>query len=316
MSYPKYIDYGRAKKAPSVLAQRFPVVEAGAEPADKLFYPKTEGVEDFFSTKEQSLRFGASRFCGFLHDTIGVEHNLVIPAVASAGLLRCPLPQRALEDLYKLVTDEGHHAAQAAIYMHSVANKFDVKVARERGNLPKFLRRLNAIKFGMSEAADRVLCDVLAGIVTETRISLELSVFATDPQLKDSVRDICASHQEDEAIHASQFRSLGRWLWEHLDEEKRSLAASLYAKITLARSLPDIDRLAFYLSETAAMSPQDARKIVEDTYTPEKMMSETLLAGKPTLNFLSSLGVTEMGSFKEAYAAYDWEVEMDRDFNI
>jgi hypothetical protein len=312
-TYPRYVDYNNTPQNPSVLAQHFPILD-GCTDEQGLFYPKTDGLEENFLTNDQTLKFGAARFCGFLHDTIGVEHNLVIPAISSASLLQCDLPAHALEDLYKLVTDEGHHAAQALVYMNSVAKKYDINVCGS-SRVPKFLQRLGRMRSELSDPNDRLLFDVLSGVVTETRISVELSEFAINTELVNSVRQICQSHQEDEAIHSSQFRSLGRWIWSQLDGEKRSLAASLFAQIMIARSLPDIDRLAFYLSESTEIIKQDAQAIVKDIYTPDRLMRETLFAAKPTLRFFTSLGVTEFDSFKDSYSGYDWEAVAYNEFS-
>lgn len=44
---------------------------------------------------------------------------------------------------------------------------------------------------------------VIAGVVTETRVSIELGEFSRNAELVDEVRDTCRSHQEDEIVRSS-----------------------------------------------------------------------------------------------------------------
>src|SRR5262245_4473097 len=110
-AYPRYATYQSLKRNPSVVTQEFESffeVQPG-----KLLYPRNERLEKHFGSDEASLRFGAAQFCGFLHDTIAVEHQIVIPAVLALGQAQFRIPMDAVQELYKIVTDEGHHAAQA-----------------------------------------------------------------------------------------------------------------------------------------------------------------------------------------------------------
>jgi hypothetical protein len=307
-SYPRYATYD--KKNPTVLDQEFPTISPNFDYGDKLLYPKTDGVEKYFNDDAQSIRFGAARFCGFLYDTIAVEHSLVIPAVSSASYLPLRIPSSAIEDLFKVVTDEGHHATQSVIFLHSLATEFGVKSSVDTLLPPKFIRRVEAIKAELDDPADRRLCDVIAGIVTETRISVELGEFARDARLIEPVRSVCGSHQADERIHSSQFRALGTWIWNNVDERKQELVAALYAKIIIARSLPDVARFASYLSEVTDMAIGDTVSIVKDVYTPERLKQETLTAANPTLTFLEAIGVLKTNAFQRTHADYDWNSEL------
>jgi hypothetical protein len=81
------------------------------------------------------------------------------------------------------------------------------------------------------------MSNVIAGVVTETRVSIELGEFSRNAELVDEVRDTCRSHQEDEIVRSSQFRALGAWMWAALPDDDRDLACELFAKILISRSL-------------------------------------------------------------------------------
>jgi Rad3-related DNA helicase len=308
-TYPKYIRYSVANRHPSVLDQVFPVL--GDIPENKRFYPRNLFFERFFSESADSQRFGACCFSGFLHDTIAVEHDLVIPAIAALRYLPLHVPDGPMEDLFLLVADEGHHAAQAAIFLNSIADRFRIRYRETDEALPAFLQRLNDIKGGLSNDNQRRLADVIAGVVTETRVSIELGQFSRDEQLLDEVREVCRSHQEDEAIHSSQFRALGAWMWRNLGEADRDLVAELFAKILVLRSLPDVQRLAFYLAQVTGMASERCRQLVTSAYSPEALQAEMLIAARPTLRYLRTLGVTELHRFRMAYENFDYAAYAD-----
>lgn len=309
-TYPSYARYDEKKNTPSVLDNDFPVLDASFEAGDKVFYPRNPLLEHCFPSALHSLRFSAACFCGFLHDTIAVEHNLVIPAISSAGYLPFTIPPQVLEDLYQLVTDEGHHAAQAEVFLNSIASRYDIEIHETENTMPRFLRRLNEIKTQLDEDVDMLLCDVVAGVVTETRISIELSQFSRNDDLVDPVRDTCRSHQDDEAIHASQFRALGRWMWDNISIEKRSLVAELFAKIIIIRSIPDVDRLAFYLYQTTNLTRQRCKAVIGEIYTQDLLKEEMLIAAKPTIRFLEAVGIADLDGFRHTYENYDYAIDL------
>ncbi len=303
--YPKYLRYGNAEKHPSVLDQNFPVI--GDEPlAGKRFYPRIRALERYFENEEQSVRFGAAAFCGFLHDTIAVEHNLVIPAIASLQYLPFRIPERPMEDLFLLVADEGHHAAQAVTFLNSIAERFSFEYQETRGALPLFLSRLNDINSKLDSPSHVNVSNVVAGVVTETRVSVELGEFSRNCDLVDQVRDTCRSHQDDEVVHASQFRALGAWMWAAIPDETRDLVCQLFAKVLIARSLPDVGRMAFFLEQVTSIAKERCREIVRDIYTPELLEAEVLQAAKPTLRYLDAVGIANTPNFQKAYRGFDY----------
>lgn len=290
-SYPSYITFDQVEKTPTCVEQKFEhkiVLEPG-----KIFYPKTEKLEAFFSNENESLKFGAAQFCGFLHDTIAVEHSIVIPAIRDLYKLPFHIPDSATEDLFKLITDEGHHAAQALCFVNAIKEFFDIEIYEKDKQMPLFLRRLEEQKSELAMDLHKVIFTMIIGVVTETRISKELGQFTSSDLIHSAVQENCRSHQFDETIHASQFRALGEWSWTHFNDSQRELAAALYAKTTIARSLPDVSRIAFYLSQAINKSKEYCDEIINNIVTPDVLREEMLIAARPTIFYLRKLGVLD-----------------------
>ena len=136
---------------------------------------------------------------------------------------------------------------------------------------------------------DRNLLRAFYGVITETRISVELGQFARDSLLADSVREICGSHASDERVHASQFRALGVWLWNQVPIHKRPWLAAMIASATVARSMPDLDRCVRILSHVTGVPHADAQREVYSRYSPDLVIEEMLVAARPTITYFGSL---------------------------
>lgn len=302
-TYPEYISFLSVNREPTCTKQEFNIELGFKKEKGKYFYPKEAEIEKLFTSKEQSLRFGAAQFCGFLEDTVHVEHHVVIPAIRDLNLLPISIPEQPHLDLLKLATDEGHHAAQAFAFINAIKNEFDIVTYEKNKPLPLFVRELELVKSTYPSQEDKVLFNMLIGVVTETRISKELGTFIKDSNILTTVRDNCRSHQYDETIHCSQFMALGKYTWKMFNEEQRRLAASIYAKTTLARSMPDISRTAFYLSQVTGFSQEKCDEIINSIFTPKRLLAEVMLAATSTINFLNKLGVLEYKEAREVFEA-------------
>jgi len=239
-------------------------------------------------------------FCGFLEDTIEVEHHLVIPAVAVLRELPYKIPDQPLQDLFATATDEGFHAEQSLMFTSALRKHFDLETAKS-SKVSLFLKRLREQRSSEPSPLYKKLITVMNGVITETRISLELGDFARNTELVESVREVCRTHAEDEAIHASQFKALGTWLWSQFDEETRKAAAQFIVASTIARSLPDIERIAHCFAQATRCPPTEAQLIVFSAYTANRSIDELLFAARPTLNFIRKLGVEEYLSISDAF---------------
>jgi hypothetical protein len=294
--YPRYIGYKDIKKLPSQLSQKFP---RPAFQTGENYYPPNKRLERYFSSEEESHKFGAACFSGFLDDTVEVEQWIVIPAISSLRRLPYEVPAQVEQDLFKTITDEGFHAEQALQFSSDLRDHFGLAPAGEfRTSL--FIRRLEGQRSDEPNPLYQHLITVLNGVVTETRISVELSKFAADKFLAQSVREVCRTHADDEAVHASQFKALGEWLWEAFDEQTRHAAAGFYNASTIARSLPDVERLAFFLHQATGRRHAECRKHVYEHYTEDVVLEEMQFAAKPTVAFLHKLGVDQYAPFEVA----------------
>src|SRR5258706_482746 len=137
------------------------------------------------------------------------------------------------------------------------------------------------------------------------RDSVELSKFAANKELSGSVRIICDSHARDEVIHSSQFQALGYWLWEEFDEQMKTDASEFYIKSTIARSLPDIERIVHSFMKVTGLALSEVYRIVLSKYNADELIKEMLIAAKPTISYLKKLGI-------ERYQSFDRAIEKER----
>lgn len=301
-SYPRYLSYDQRKLPPSVLLQQYPLPSLDI---GEVYYPSNKYLSQYFTTEEEFQRFGALQFCSFLNDTIEVELGLVIPAVHSTLRLPFKIPPKPIQDLIKTATDEGHHAEQSFVFLAALQNHFGITQFSQPES-PLFIRRLNHQRSLEEDPMLSNLITVLNGIVTETRISVELGHFAKNHDLSDSIRKICKSHAQDEVVHASQFQVLGHWLWEDFNERIKSAASQMYMDSSIARSLPDIDNLIASFSNATGRTIEDAARIVLSEYDENLLIDEMLFAAEPTIKFLEKLGI-------ENYLSPKIEIEKERE---
>jgi len=301
--YPTYHFYDDTRH-PTVLSQVFPL-PTGTE--DEKFYPDEKKVLKYFSNERERRKFGAAQFCSFLRDTIEVEHCLVIPAIVSLRRIPYSIPDKPKQDLYKTATDEGYHAEQANAFLVELETILEIIPPQNR--LPLFLRRLESAKSKESSVLNKNLLTIVNGIVTETRISVELSKFAGDAELSRTVREICKSHAHDEAIHSAQFQALGRWLWDAFDERTKELTSNFLHESAISRSVPDIDSLIHCFIAATGRSLKDASKIILTEYSAETMINYMLDAAKPTLKYVSHLNIYDFSDFDAMIAVESKRIE-------
>jgi hypothetical protein len=299
--YPNYMFYSETKK-PTVLDQHFPLPEFTP---DEQYYPPDPFLDGTFTTPEERRRFGAARFCGFLGDTIEVEHNLVIPAVSALRKLPYAIPSEPEQHLFASVTDEGFHAQQSQAFLAAIRERFGFTFD-EAYKTPLFLQRLEQQRAAEPDPVRRALVTVLNGVVTETRISIELGRFAKDRTLAPAVREVCREHTLDEVVHSSQFKALAEWLWDEFDEETRAAAARFYAQSMVARNLPDVRGLGYFLHQATGRSIAASLAEVLTHYTPDVLIAELLVVARPTIDFVTELGVTK-------YVSLDATFEQERE---
>jgi hypothetical protein len=281
-NYPKYLTFSNRNNAPSVLHQHFPLPALNS---NKRYFPKNNIVYTILHSKEAEQKFEIAQFYTFLKDTIEVEHFLVIPAIANLNRLNYFIPNKAKEDLFKIATDEGFHAEQSLTFLNILEDQFQIKL--EQNTLPpKFIQHLELQKQNPTYETIKELLPIIFGIVTETRISIELGQFAKNSALDSSVRAICLSHSIDEVVHSSQFQALGAWLWEQMNDETKQIVSAAFIDAIIFRNMPDLDALIRCLSYASNLSLEATRKSVLQCYTQDLVISEMLAVCKPTLKYL------------------------------
>ncbi len=294
-TYPKYLTFSNRNKTPSVLKQEFPLPPINS---DKRYFPKNLLLQSYLNTTEAEQKFDIAQFYIFLKDTIEVEHFLVIPAIANIKRLKYLIPNKAKEDLYKIATDEGFHAEQSLLFLNSLEDQFNIKL--EDDNLPpKFVQKLDLLKSNPKYQTISDLLPIIFGIVTETRISIELGQFAKNSELDNSVREICLSHSIDEVIHSSQFQALGEWLWEEMNEDTKNIVSMSFVDAVIYRNMPDIDNLIISLSYATNITFNNAKDIVLKNYNEHLMIDEMLKVCEPTLKYLLKNGIVSNEQIQE-----------------
>jgi hypothetical protein len=281
-NYPKYLTFNNRKNVPSVLNQAFPMPDPNTK---KRYYPKNNLLQSHLASVEIERKFEIAQFYKFLKETIEVEHFLVIPAIANLNRMSFDIPNKAKEDLYKIATDEAFHAEQSLAYLNSLKQQFEIHLQNE--NIPPvFIQKLELQKRNPAYEEIIDLLPILFGIITETRISIELGRFAKNTQLENSVRAICLSHAVDEVIHSSQFQALGIWLWESMNDDIRKLVSASFIDALFYRNMPDLDALNQCFAFATDLSITDSKKLISESYSKESIFTEMFEIWKPTVKYL------------------------------
>lgn len=296
-AYPSYKSYS-ASAPPSVLFQRYLSPSFGE---DEFYYPTNKLIEPFLTSKDEARKFGAVQFCGFLRDTVEIEHRIVIPSITALRDLPYALPSEPRQDLFKVVTDEGFHAEQALKFLNDLELHFNFELHTGVYS-PKFLGRIYLQSAECRSSLFRNLISILNAIVTETKISAELGRFSVNEFLGKSVRDLCRSHADDESIHSSQFRALCLWLWKQFDAETRENAAAFIATSVITMNCMDVERLALFFKIATGRSMSEARKMIIPLFNSDMIIDQLISTARPTINLIKLLGKSEYAYFQEALA--------------
>ena len=75
---------------------------------------------------------------------------------------------------------------------------------------------------------------------------------------------------------------------------------TLLSDSTIARSLPDVDRIAFFLHQATHRPLRESQQEVFSLYSADVLIEQMLIAARPTVTFLRNLGVKKSFSFEEA----------------
>jgi hypothetical protein len=100
-------------------------------------------------------------------------------------------------------------------------------------------------------------------------------------------------------------------LWSVFDGTTRAACAEFLIASTIARSMPDIDRLIGYLHQATGRDLADCVEIVCNVYSAKMLVEEMMIAAKPTVAFVSELGVLAYASFDNALKAEEQRQERE-----
>lgn len=285
-AYTTVLKTSARRSAPTVLAQEFPLPE---QDAPGRLYPQDELLAPYFDEQRQERLFEAMALICFVTDTIEVEHRIVIPAIAGVRRLPCFVPEDLHRDLFSCVADEGFHAEQSLRYRADLAKQFSVN-QQAIETTPRFMQRLDSM-LRKESYADRAMVEAIHGIVTETRISVELGTFARNSALCASVRSICKNHAEDEIYHSQVFHALAHTIWEQATNDQRKRVASWMVESILRRNMPDRKRISLNFSLATGRTLGESTQIVNRAYSIEILRKHAEQAAGPTLSLARRLGV-------------------------
>lgn len=260
------------------------------------WYPINRKVQKLLKCPKKLNRFNAMCFAGFLHDTYYVENQLVNPVASNLNRLTFPIPHNIRKDMAIVMVEEAEHALISLDLVNRLQEIYDFKVFEDDLEEPLFIRKINDLGSQLENNSDYFDFMCVMACITETRISRELGVFVKDKSLNTVVKDVCKDHQEEEVYHDSLFRALAHLAWQQSPKEKRWKMANWYAKGMIARSEPDVQRLAFYLQQVTNWSPEVCRKHIKRIFCKQYIKREVVFAASPTIKLLKSLGVLELGN--------------------
>jgi hypothetical protein len=263
------------------------------------FYPQDLRLRHYFDDEQQERRFEMLSFASFVTDTIDVEQRIVIPAVAAVRRLPIEVDATLQRDLYSCVADEGFHAEQALFYRQALVGLVGPGTWATEVE-PRFMQHLDAM-VRLHADPERALLEVIHGIVTETRISIELGTFARNSSLCDSVRLLCSSHADDEVFHSRLFQLLAHCLCEQASESLRAQFASGYVASMIHRNVPDRRRIALNFAAATGRSLPDAERIIDATFDENVLLSMAASAALPTLALARRLKLDQYVDLDSAF---------------
>ncbi len=169
----------------------------------------------------------------YLASTEAVEIEMVNPALMF--VMDSYIAPEAINDAYKVYTDEGFHALMCVNLRQNVA----------QGDIPYLQRYKNSALQQVLALCDRAdardgnLVLLAVTCVNETMIAASLSQ-ATDHTVYPALRQIVMAHARDEASHNVYFTKLMSQFWPRLSTREQRLLVDLMPTIFNGLSLSDI----------------------------------------------------------------------------
>lgn len=238
----------------------------------------------------------------YLDFTADLEQSAVNPVaqLISRRRIGFPLPERMIEDAYKICADESWHALFSDDLQRQLA-----AVTGTRPVLPvepQFLARLRAIE---AEAPREIagLPKLFFTIVSETLISSILSGIPSDRRVVGAVRELVADHAQDEGRHHAFFSDVFRRVWPELSPREKRLVGPLLAEFVFAFLEPDYPAL-LRMVESVGLTEAEAREAVGETHPPAVVAAGIREATSSTLRLFGAHDVFADPATAEVFVAH------------
>ena len=169
-------------------------------------------------------------------------------------------PAQLRHDALRVYADEAGHA--------EMTDDMATLVERATGiapptTPPAFVRTVKTL-VAAAEPEHRDLVRFVAGVVSETLISVTLTRVPLDDRVQLAVRQLLADHAADERRHAALFRDAFACVWPRLTPDVRQAALRLVPELVLAFLEPEH-------AELAAAAAEPTLRLFREAGTPVPM---------------------------------------------
>lgn len=143
--------------------------------------------------------------------------------------------------------------------------------------------------------------------IFETLITSLLTSVPNDESLISVVRATVQNHVADEVRHHAYFALLFRSFWQQLTLDERISVARALPKLVMRSLAPNTSSAAASLVQVG-LSYGSVRKILDETYTEEKVKASTQEAAKKTMAMFARAGVFETPGAVDAFHIEGFDV--------
>jgi hypothetical protein len=207
------------------------------------------------------------------------------------------LNEQAGREARLIVTDESHHAYVAVELIKRIPGFSELQLLTP--SQPLFLSGLEELERSLpAEFADDLLIAFVS--ISETLITSILRGIPRDPRVVSAVRNTVRDHCIDEARHHSYFVYVVHRHWASITPDRREILGPLYARLIRLFLDPDLDLCRAWLLE-AGLDPNDARIVLQDYYSPERVAASLRADSFPTLKLMQRVGVLDHPKARPAF---------------
>jgi hypothetical protein len=233
------------------------------------------------------------RLYSYLDFTTILEQEIVNPVLLrlSRDSFGLALPEDMRFDAHRIYCDEAYHALFSVDVKRQVERR--TGIAAPVMVEPQFARVILDLK--RSAPPDlRGLVELCAATVSETLISGTLTEVPRDESVVGFVREMFADHAADERTHHAYFARLIRVVWPQLDKRAQRALGPGFADLILAFLRPDRASCGHIL-RTMGIAAPEAGRIIEESYSEDRILAEVRHAARSTISLLREIGVLADG---------------------